>query len=118
MTHAEKFILAMTLASETSTATWAVLMVVVGILISAVFAGWRIYATKISKAEDSLKEAEVKVDDSRHNELKTMIGGVSESVRSMSTRFDGVERRVGTLERGHAVMKARLGLNDDGSDPE
>ena len=105
-------------ASETSTATWVVLMAVVGFISTGVIAAWRMYVNKVSKAEDELKKAEARVDDSRHSELKTMIGGVNESVRSMSTRFDGMERRVGSLEQGHAVIKAHLGLNADGSDPE
>lgn len=105
-------------ATETSTATWVVLMVVVGFLNAGVLAAWRIYAGKVGKAEDDLRKAEDKVSDTRHNELKTMIGGIDSSVRSMTTRVDGVEKRVGTLERGHAVMQARMGLNAHGEDPE
>lgn len=114
MNSAQKLITIMTLASETSTATWAVLMVVVGFISAGIIAAWRMYSAKVGKVEDQLKVAEDKVSDTRHSELKTLISSVKDSVHEVGGRVDHLDKRVGHLEKGHAEIKAQLSAKNGG----
>lgn len=107
-----------TAMSETNSPTWAIVMFLLGLLGAAAIAGWRMHSNRMDKAKDDLKQSEGKVSDTRHNELKTMISSVDSNMRMVSTRIDGLDGRVGKLERGHAAIKAHMGINANGEDPE
>lgn len=108
MNLGQKLIMAVTLASETSTATWAVLMLVVSALIALALAAFR---SKNSELSEARKVASKNADDAtsaRHNEIKTLIGGVKESVDGVAHRMDKVEVRVGHLEQGHERLESQI----------
>ena len=94
--------------SETSTATWTVLMVVVGALVTGMFYLFRNLTGKVAKAEEKADAAEIKIADTRHNEMKTLVAQVGEDVKSVGHRMDKVEVRIGDLEIGHAEIKKQL----------
>lgn len=104
-----RFILGTVLAqSETSTATWAVLTLVVTFLIAGVLAVYRVMSVKLSDANKRVEKTEDNAQSARHNEIKTMIRGVNKSVDSVGVRVKEVEDRVGHLEIGHAEIKAQI----------
>lgn len=105
MINLTSFILAQ---SETSTATWAVLMVVVSALVAISLAVYRMMIAKVAKAEDDAKSSESKLADSRHSELKTMVAGVDRGVHDISSDMKKIEGRVSRLEVGHGVLAERL----------
>tara|TARA_R100000657_G_C4666290_1_gene110249 strand:- start:569 stop:925 length:357 start_codon:yes stop_codon:yes gene_type:complete len=115
---AQKFISIMTLASETSTATWAVLMVVVSALIAAVFMMLRGASKNLSQANANAEKHADDAQAARHNELKTLIGGVNKAVDGVAVRMDKVEGRVGDLEVGHGKLKTQLESMRMGGDRE
>lgn len=88
--------------AETSTATWVVLMVVVGALVSGVFAVYRVMANKLTKSEDRVDASESKVADARHAELKSMVKHVGDDVNRVGGRMDKMEGRVTQVEIGLA----------------
>ncbi|WP_115009509.1 hypothetical protein [Synechococcus sp. N5] len=108
MSSGSKIITAATLASETSTATWAVLMVVVSVLIAMTLAFFRSKNAELSEARKTASKNADEATSARHNEIKTLIGGVKESVDGVAHRMDKVEDRVGHLEQGHERLEIQI----------
>lgn len=100
--------------SETSTATWAVLMVVVSALIACVLAFYRMMNNKIANAENEAKSSESKLDDARHSEIKTMVASVDRGVHEISSDMKKIEGRVSKLEIGHSLLNERMGKVQSG----
>lgn len=96
---------------ETSTPTWAVLMLVLGFLISAVLLILRIMNGKVETAENRLA-------DGRHNEVKTLIGSVGSDVQGVAHRMDKVERDVTGLKIGHAELRQQVDAASKGAGNE
>lgn len=98
--------------TETSTATWAVLMVVLTALVATGLAVYRVMTMKIAKAESDAHVSESKLADSRHNEMKTLVESVGSDVLAVGSRTDKIERDVTDLKIGHAELHQRVdGLN-------
>lgn len=94
--------------SETSSATWAVLMTLVGFIAAGVIAAWRMYAMKLDSEKKRADANEEKASDARHAQIITKIDGVKESVDGVASRMDKVEARVGHLELGHERLENQL----------
>lgn len=102
-------------SAETSTATWAVLMVLVGGTISGLIVLYRSLSGKVQHAEDKVQHAEDKADDSeskladaRHAEMKTLVGQVGDDVKVVGGRMDKIEGRVAKVEIGHAELHQQI----------
>jgi uncharacterized protein HemX len=94
--------------SETSTATWAVLMVIVGALISGLIVVIRAMHTKVQTAQGETNASESKLADARHDEMKTLVGRVGDDVKAFDHRMDKVEDRVSKVEIGHAELHEQV----------
>lgn len=112
MHNPHAFILAQT---ETSTATWAVLMVVIGFIMAGVWFALRILFMRVAeskretdKAIRDADEAKSETQTARHNEIKTMIGSVEHGVHAVGSRVEDHEKRLGHLEKGHARIQQEL----------
>ncbi len=108
MNSGSRLITVLTLASETSTATWAVLMVVVSVLIAMTLAFFRSKNAELSEARKIASKNADEATSARHNEIKTLIGGVKEGVDGVAHRMDKVEDRVGHLEQGHERLESQI----------
>lgn len=108
MNLGQKLIMGLTLASETSTATWAVLMVVVAVLTGAMFAGWRIYSSNLEAANKRADQHEADAVAARHSEVITKLDGVRQEVHGYGVRLQKAEHDIGELKQGQAEIKVQL----------
>lgn len=126
----------LTLAStETSTATWAVLMVVVSAMIGLAIASYRQGSSKLSASQKEAEDAKKEANLARHAQVIDKIDAVHNSVGSVDRHVEKIEsalkehqistekhfaimdRRVGKLEVDRAKIMATIGMAN-GEDTE